>query len=49
MRYKMINFLKDKHLNRKVFKEYNSNWSKLSKVKSQVYPNSHKIENGDTR
>ncbi len=33
----MINFLKYEHLNRKVFKEYNSNWSNLSKVKSQVY------------
>jgi len=48
MRNEMITFLKDEHLNRKVFKEYSSNWSKLSKVKSQVYPNPHKIENGDT-
>ena len=44
----MIHFLKDEHLNRKVFKEYSSNWSKLFKVKSQVYPNPHNIENGDT-
>jgi hypothetical protein len=43
----IINFLEDEHLNRKVFKEYSSNWSKLSKAKSQVYPDPHNIENGD--
>ena len=48
MRNELISFLKEEHFNRKVFKEYNFNWSKLSKVKSQVYPNPHNIENGDT-